>query len=214
MYNTDLPTRAELPTTRQLIRSTVIAILAAAAILVTVVLPAEYAIDPTGIGRLIGLAEMGEIKAQLADEAARDRIRDRELEQKSPAEKRSGAIGRAFAGLVIGTAHAQAAPAARKDEMTVTLKPNEGVEVKLAMKKGAKANFVWMASGGVVNFDMHGDVGGKETSYEKGRGVAEQKGVIEAGGDGMHGWFWRNRGKASVTVTLKVDGDFSAIKRM
>jgi hypothetical protein len=215
MYNTDLPTRAELPTTRQLIRSTLIAILAAAAILVTIVLPAEYAIDPTGIGRLIGLTEMGEIKAQLADEAARDRIRDRELEQKSaPADKKSGVVGRVFAGMLIGTAHAQAAPAVRKDEMTVTLKPNEGVEVKLAMKKGAKANFVWTASGGVVNFDMHGDVGGKETSYEKGRGVPEQKGVLTAGGDGMHGWFWRNRGKASVTVTLKVDGDFSAIKRM
>jgi hypothetical protein len=215
MYNTDLPTRAELPTTSQLIRSTVVAILAAAAILVTIVLPAEYAIDPTGIGRLIGLTEMGEIKAQLADEAARDRIRDRELEQKSaPADKKSGVVGRVFAGMLIGTAHAQAAPAVRKDEMTVTLKPNEGVEVKLAMKKGAKANFVWTASGGVVNFDMHGDVGGKETSYEKGRGVPEQKGVLTAGGDGMHGWFWRNRGKASVTVTLKVDGDFSAIKRM
>jgi hypothetical protein len=215
MYNTDLPTRAELPTTSQLIRSTVVAILAAAAILVTIVLPAEYAIDPTGIGRLIGLTEMGEIKAQLADEAARDRIRDRELQQKSaPADKKSGVAGRVFAGMLIGAAHAQAAPALRKDEMTVTLKPSEGVEVKLAMKKGAKANFVWTASGGVVNFDMHGDVGGKETSYEKGRGVAEQKGVLEAGGDGMHGWFWRNRGKANVTVTLKVDGDFSALKRM
>jgi hypothetical protein len=211
MYNTDLPTRAELPTSGQLIRSTIIAMVAAAAILVTVVLPAEYAIDPTGIGRLIGLTEMGEIKAQLAVEAEQDRIRDRQKEQSAPgADKRSGLLGR-LAGFVVGTAHAQAA---RKDEMTVTLKPSEGVEVKLAMKKGAKANFVWTASGGVVNFDMHGDVGGKETSYEKGRGVAEQKGVLEAGGDGMHGWFWRNRGKASVTVTLKVDGDFSAIKRM
>jgi hypothetical protein len=38
--------------------------------------------------------------------------------------------------------------------------------------------------------------------------------VLEAGGDGMHGWFWRNRGKANVTVTLKVDGNFSALKRM
>jgi hypothetical protein len=215
MYNTDIPTRAELPTSRQLIRSTLIAIVAAAAILVTVVLPAEYAIDPTGIGRLIGLTEMGEVKAQLAEEATQDRIRDRELERKSaPADKKSGVLGSVFAGMLIGTAHAQAAPVVRKDEMTVTLKPNEGVEVKLAMKKGAKANFVWTASGGVVNFDMHGDVGGKETSYEKGRGVPEQKGVLTAGDDGMHGWFWRNRGKASVTVTLKVDGDFSAIKRM
>ncbi|HAJ46715.1 MAG TPA: transmembrane anchor protein, partial [Alphaproteobacteria bacterium] len=50
MYNTDMPTRAELPTTPQLLRSTAIAIATAAVILVTVVLPSEYAIDPTGVG--------------------------------------------------------------------------------------------------------------------------------------------------------------------
>ncbi|MCP6151252.1 hypothetical protein NL425_26250, partial [Klebsiella pneumoniae] len=69
MYNTDMPTRAELPTSAQLLRSTLIAIVAAAAILITIVLPAEYAVDPTGIGRMLGLTEMGEIKAQLAEEA-------------------------------------------------------------------------------------------------------------------------------------------------
>ncbi|RCS21305.1 hypothetical protein DUT91_25065, partial [Phyllobacterium salinisoli] len=72
MYNTDIPTRAELPSSAQLLRSTIIAMISAAAILVTVVLPAEYAIDPTGIGRALGLVEMGEIKAQLAEEAERD----------------------------------------------------------------------------------------------------------------------------------------------
>ncbi|WP_246047586.1 hypothetical protein [Hankyongella ginsenosidimutans] len=65
MYNTDIPTRAELPTSAQLLRSTVIAIVAAAAILVTIVLPAEYAIDPTGVGRALGLAEMGRSRPSL-----------------------------------------------------------------------------------------------------------------------------------------------------
>jgi tetratricopeptide (TPR) repeat protein len=72
MYNTDMPGRAELPTTHQLIRSTLIALVTAAALLVTVVLPAEYAVDPTGAGRLLGLTQMGEIKQQLAEEAEAD----------------------------------------------------------------------------------------------------------------------------------------------
>ena len=72
MYNTDLPRRAELPTSAQLKRSTGIASAIAAAILVLVVLPSEYAIDPTGVGRMLGLTEMGEIKTQLAQEAAQD----------------------------------------------------------------------------------------------------------------------------------------------
>lgn len=72
MYNTDLPRRADLPSSAQLKRSTGIASIIAAAILVLVVLPSEYAIDATGAGRMLGLTEMGEIKTQLAAEAARD----------------------------------------------------------------------------------------------------------------------------------------------
>ena len=76
MYNTDMPSRAELPSSAQLLRSTLIAAGVAAALLVTVVLPAEYNIDPTGAGRALGLTEMGEIKTQLAREAETDRLRD------------------------------------------------------------------------------------------------------------------------------------------
>ena len=71
MYNTDLPNRAELPSSTQLLRSTVLAIVAAAVLLATVVLPSEYAVEPTGIGRVLGLTQMGEIKMQLAAENER-----------------------------------------------------------------------------------------------------------------------------------------------
>ena len=52
------------------IPSTAVAAAVAAVLLVTVVMPAEYGIDPTGMGRLLGLKEMGEIKMQLAREWA------------------------------------------------------------------------------------------------------------------------------------------------
>ncbi|MDP3193926.1 hypothetical protein [Tabrizicola sp.] len=55
-----------------LIRSTLLAAGAAGAVLVLFWLPAEYGIDPTGMGRLTGLTEMGEIKQQLAAEADAD----------------------------------------------------------------------------------------------------------------------------------------------
>lgn len=75
MYNTDLPSRAELPSKRQLLRSTGIALAIAATLLITVVLPAEYGIDPTGIGQSLDLTAMGKIKASLAAEAAADKKR-------------------------------------------------------------------------------------------------------------------------------------------
>ena len=66
MYNSHKPNTDELPSSAQLLRSTIIALVAAIVILVTVILPAEYAIDPTGIGRALGLAEMGVIVGGLA----------------------------------------------------------------------------------------------------------------------------------------------------
>ncbi|MFH1553264.1 MAG: transmembrane anchor protein [Pseudomonadota bacterium] len=216
MYNTDIPTRAELPNSAQLLRSTVIAIVAAAAILVSIVLPAEYAIDPTGIGRMLGLAEMGEIKAQLAAEAEKDRTAGQQgavpVAVPTP-DRRSGLLDRLFAELLVSPAAAQTTPARRNDEMSITLKPGEGAEVKMVMVRGAKVNFSWAVTGGVVNFDLHGDGGGQETSYQKGRGVPGADGVLEAAFDGNHGWFWRNRGTSDVTVTLRTSGSYAEIKR-
>jgi hypothetical protein len=41
-------------------------------IAVAVVLPAERGIDPTGLGRVLGLTEMGEFKVEAAREFAED----------------------------------------------------------------------------------------------------------------------------------------------
>ena len=73
MYNTDIPDRSDLPTPRQLHRSSFLAICVGAALYVFTYLPAEYGVDPTGIGRLLGLTEMGEIKMQLLKEAHPER---------------------------------------------------------------------------------------------------------------------------------------------
>ncbi|MER9108703.1 transmembrane anchor protein, partial [Mesorhizobium sp. M0848] len=126
-------------------------------------------------------------------------------------DQQSSLLERVFAELVMGSASAQEL---RTDEMSVTLKPGEGAEIKLVMAKGAQAQYSWTANGAAVNFDTHGDGGGENISYEKGRGAAEDEGVLEAAFDGNHGWFWRNRTDADVTVTLKTNGAYTDIKRM
>lgn len=199
------PSSSDLPTSRQLARSTFIALAVAVALLVTIVLPAEYAIDPTGIGRMLGLTEMGEIKGQLAEEAAADAAKDRAAAQPS-------AITPSARATVAATAATAGAP--WRDEMRVELAPDQGTEIKLTMKAGQKADFAWTAEGGVVNFDMHGDGGAEAISYEKGRGAAGDDGVLEAAFDGNHGWFWRNRGTAPLTVVIRAKGEYSEMKRM
>jgi hypothetical protein len=44
--------------------------------------------------------------------------------------------------------------------------------------------------------------------------VASDEGELVAAFTGNHGWFWRNRGSADVTVVLKTGGVYSDIKRV
>jgi hypothetical protein len=207
MYNIDTPLRAELPSSKKLLRSTVLAAVSALVLLFAVVLPAEYGIDPTGVGRVLRMTDMGDIKQQLAIEAAAD-----------AAAYPSSAQSPAPAAAVANVAPAPAQPTAPKiewrDEMPFTLTPGEGTEIKLTMAAGAKAQFLWVVEGGEVNFDTHGDAPGKSVSYEKGRAVSSDEGVLEAEFTGNHGWFWRNRGQSNVTVILRTRGDYTAIKKM
>ena len=205
MYNSKMPSPDELPTSGQLIRSTLIALLAAVVILVAIVLPAEYGIDPTRIGRVLGLAEMGEIKQELAREAAEDH--DAGTPAANP-DDRSGLMDRVF-GFLVGTAHAQEA---WRDEVSFTLAPGETAEYKLAMDEGATAEYRMVVEGGRVNFDLHAHGGGDSITYERGRGSTGGEGSFDAAFDGDHGWFFRNRDSQPLTVTLQLRGDYAELK--
>ncbi len=68
----DAPSDRDLPTLQQLRRATMLAVVVAVVLLCTAVLPAEYGIDPSGIGRRLGLTQMGRLKQELAREAEED----------------------------------------------------------------------------------------------------------------------------------------------
>lgn len=218
MYNSDTPLRAELPSSKQLLRSTILAFIAALVLLIAVVLPAEYGIDPTGAGRALRLTEMGDIKQRLAAEAAADAAAAVSTAL-SPTIGMTG-MGTANAtetpvmsAVLKGPAEAAAPKIEWRDEIPLTLTPGEGTEIKLKMAQGAKAQYAWLVEGGEVNFDTHGDAPGKSISYEKGRGVSSDAGVLEAAFTGNHGWYWRNRGQSNVKVILRTRGDYAEIKK-
>lgn len=206
----------ELPSSRRLLRSTLIAAAVALFLLVTVVMPAEYGVDPTGIGRLLGLKEMGEIKVALAREVA-------------TADSLEAATGGA-AATPASTPPAIAPPAtppgstnassassdtAINSHVTeIVLRPNEGKEIKLLMRKDARVTYSWSTDRGVVNYDTHADAPGIDYhGYAKGTAKPSDEGVLVAAFDGMHGWFWRNRGTEVVTLTLRTTGKYEELKR-
>ena len=199
MFNAPRPNPEDLPTPAQLRRSTVLAALGAVAIAVCVVMPAEYGDDPTGVGALLGLTEMGEIKSQLA----------REAEEDHASLWRRGLQG--AAALLVGSAQAQEA---WRDEFSFTLQPGESAEWKLMMTEGQTAQYLMTVEGGRVNFDLHGHGGGQSETYERGRGSTGSEGAILAPFDGEHGWFWHNRDSQPVTVTVQLRGEYAELKQM
>ncbi len=206
MHNAPKPKIEDLPTKAQLRRASILAGIGAAVIAVTVYLPAEYGVDPTGIGRVIGLTEMGEIKVQLAAEAEADRLLDEQRGQ-----DQSSSVLDSMLGLFIGTAYAQEAQDNWTDTVTFTLEPGDTAEIKLTMAAGDVAEYAWTAEGGRGNFDLHAHSGGESIDYERGSGATDGEGSIEAPFAGDHGWFWRNRDSTPINMTINVRGDYSAV---
>ena len=217
MYNVTPPPGTSLPTPRALVRSTLLALAVAAVVLVGFVLPAEYGVDPTGIGRVFGLTEMGRIKVQLAREAAAEDAAALAAREAPPPA--APAAAPADSAVAAQDAPTQDAPAAEQ-VIRIPLAPGEGKEVKLAMDEGGRATYAWATDRGVVNYDTHADGPGDPAAgvepisyygYGKGRSVASDEGVLVAAFDGKHGWFWRNRTGEPLTVTLRVSGDVQGV---
>jgi len=193
-----LKTHSELPSTQRLLKATAIAIAVAGIVLVTTVLPAEYGIDPTGVGTQLGLNVLGS-----AAEAA-------ELPATSakPAQAELDAVGQPAKPVEAGVVNKRDA-AYRSETLSLTLPPGKGAEIKAAMKSGDTLVFHWTASGDVA-VDMHGERTGaakdEYTSYWIERTQRQASGAFTAPFDGTHGWYWLNKSSEPVTVQVAVSG--------
>jgi hypothetical protein len=188
---------------RSPLKATVIAAIAAAAILVAVVLPAEYGIDWTGIGRITGLAAMGRDKVAAA----------KALEKEAAAPAVAAAPPKAGADTVATSS----TRALRSDALEIPIAPGAGLEYKAVLAEGESLVFDWDAAGAELRFDFHGEPeGGPEgmfLSFRKGA-ASKDAGSLRAPFAGTHGWYWKNAGSAPVVVKLRVSGFYSELKKM
>lgn len=187
---------------RDLARATVLAMAGAAVILVTIVLPAEYGLDPLGTGRALGLFRPAPQAAGGGDGAA--------------VGGAAAPAGEIVAGAGGGIQLRSPRPY-RTDELSVTLEPGEGAEVKAAMRQGEVIVYSWTATGDGVDVDMHGDFTdgppGNYTGYWKDEFQKGDHGAFRAPAAGNHGWFWQNLTDVPVTVTVKTSGFYEKLFR-
>ena len=181
-----------LPTKPELLRATGIALVVAIVVLVTAILPAEYGVDPIGIGGRLGLDKLNVTSAN-AEEIVPDA-------QDLP---------------LAGIALSRATTNLRKDSLTVVVPAYEGIELKADMKAGQSLAFDWRTGGETLYSDMHGEppnAGEKEfTRYWKENQQRAGQGTLIARFDGTHGWYWQNMSEEDVTVTVDVSGFYQNI---
>jgi hypothetical protein len=173
-----------------------------AGIFVAAILPAEYGLDPTGLGRLTGTARLfapAEVKVPAVFGSGR------------AAAQRSIADAPAFRTDVVRIPLAAAGDPAGRDRL----------EYKVRMPKGAALVYSWTVEGLPPawrdNFmtQMHGH------TLEDARTMTvvdyrlqlkdRDAGTLTAAIDGIHGWYVENRANAPVTMVVRLAGFYTLV---
>jgi len=178
-----------LPTAsiKSLIISCIASIVLAMIILLIAVLPAEYNIDPTGLGEKLGLT----VLAPKAEEQVQATV--------------------VSCPDVAKTASEQADKSEWLDSVMISVPARKGLEYKFHINKGEKLEFVWKTDGASLYFDFHGEPQGNTTGYFKSfkeSNQAESSGTLVAPFTGSHGWYWENKTNKAVTINLKTRGQY------
>ena len=173
-----------VPSKGTLGKATAVALVVAAILLVTIVLPAEYGIDPLGFGETTGLIALSEATPPpiVADE--------------------SGPVRPQPADYKVDTRQFSLEPFGGY------------VEYKYELDAGATMLYTWTATGEInfdFHTEPEGLPPSASDSFERGT-ASEGRGTYIAPYAGIHGWFWENDEEDVVTVTVTTAGFYSAAK--
>lgn len=190
----------QAPSAGAILKATGIALAVAVVLLFTVVLPAEYGIDPLKTGKALGLTNLSKAS--------------------EPASAKAAALPAPGARPTpVATGIYTAQPAIYKvDSEDLALGPGEGVEIKYHMQKGAGMLYSWKADANVA-FEFHGEPDQKPNkdyfeSYQLDDKVGQDHayGSFTAPTTGIHGWFWENKTHKTVQIHLTTAGFYDSAK--
>lgn len=203
--NDQTPNTAAPASSKRLIIGSISAIVVAIILLVAVVLPAQYGIDPTGIGQATGLTSLSSAGMQTFE--ITDVIGGNEVVR---------TVEIADAGeptpLPNPAVFQQGDGPARTETLEIPIGPFEETEVKVVMNEGKMILFSWEVSQGSIYSDYHGhdpELGSEFwVRYREQMEGSDGEGSLVAPFGGEHGWYWVNYNEYPVVVTLTVDGYF------
>lgn len=195
---------------KQLLKATLVAIVLGALVLFTAVLPAEYGIDPTGVGKTLGFSKLYIENDDDTSETLTITDENRPVIR----------LEKAGSGPDVAVPSEAFLPAPdtqyseRTDEVTVSVPAGKGIEYKINVLKYGKVKYEWLTNSGVLYFDFHGEVKQKikpEQVYFESYTIAYSNnmvGTFLAPFEGKHGWYFRNSSDKDINVNLRLKGQY------
>jgi len=167
---------------KSLLIATVSALVVSVLIYFTVILPAEYNIDPTGIGKKLGLTVLS---APVTPATS-----DQNVSEGTPADSHEF----------------------REDTVLVTVPAKKGIEYKFNLKEFGNLIYEWKTlDASNIHFDFHGEPAGDTSGYFESYSIAitdQMKGSATVPFEGSHGWYWKNTSNQDVVIELKTSGNY------
>jgi hypothetical protein len=182
--------RIERPGRGRLLAQIAGALVVGTALTVLFVLPAEYGVDPTGIGTTLGLTKISAPAEVLIETKV---SAPPEIARVEPVQFRT-------------------------DEITITIPPFfesfGAIEYKVTMNEGQTLVYSWSSRDPIL-YEFHGHTKAtpdKPTvevmDYIKGNSAGEN-GTLTAPIDGIHGWYFAQSGMEPLEVTLRLAGYYT-----
>lgn len=189
----------------------------AGALFTAFVLPAEYGIDPTGLGKLTGISALAKNTTPSAEgtdfgQNLTFNIEEYDLEAE--------AINKSIRGLL-----KLEEKAFKSETIMLEIEDLGEIEHKFVLPQDSSLLYSWKVLNGKgegVFYEFHGHPSsadapnypdGFEQAYSKGEGMG-QSGSFTAPFPGYHGWYFMNLEEGPIQIKLTVSGYYSEHKEM
>lgn len=198
--------------TKTIIKATFIALGIGIIIFITSVLPAEYGIDPTGLGQALGFSKLYQSASDSTSNPPVAMVTQQPykllkmedggsppdvgmpLEANNPAPEKQFDI--------------------REDTIMVNLQAGKGIEYKIDMLKYGKMKYEWATNSGTLFVDFHGEVKQpnppKDVYYDS-YTVAFSNNMVGsflAPFEGKHGWYFKNKTEKDIQIKIRLKGQY------
>ena len=203
-----MSTSSQPASNNRLVTSILVAAAAGLLLLLTIVLPAEYGVDPLGTGQLLGLNAINAEPTRTIEISDVIGGNEQLTEVEIPD---------------FGDPVPLPNPAVHQDEtipsetrtLQIPIGPEQETEIKTVLGEGKVILYSWEVDQGDIYSDFHGHAPefGPEffVRYEEHQEGSGNDGSLVAPFSGEHGWYWLNYNEFPVIVTLTVNGYFDDI---